>query len=187
MSLESKICKETAVDTGANIAYSWLAGAIIGYLSGANTQEVVADRLSSTWINGATGSFYMKQRDAIFEKWDIKEGDNFFKRLPAEIESFAKIQIPVYFISRTIGNYLADVDWGKVVDSMNYCIDKYHALTNAFESIVSQAHLDIEKVIAGSATLFIFSTPIIATMGPFQDYARRLFGLKPSSDKAQHL
>ena len=143
-----------AADTLGNIAYSLVTGGALDVLAGMNFIGVVGSRASATCINFVTAGAYGWWREIVCQTLKTTPESGKIKKFATHIFAFNTSQLPIYGAALAIG------------------------------SLISDGHVDFDKVAHGVTYLFCISPLIGPSLGWFMDSIRKIFGIKPAEEGA---
>lgn len=115
---------------------------------------MVASRLYSIAANTSTGALYGMWRNLIFKATKTTDKSKNIRKYLIDLISFNTFQVPVY------------------------------ATAVGVASLISEGHVDMEKVGHGAAYIAAISPLIGPTMGWYMDKLRKVFGVKSAPEKA---
>ena len=146
--------KIAAVDTGATVAYSLIAGTCLDCAAGLNLTGVLVSRAMGTASNTATGGLYGWWREKVYDftKTDEKSGKT--RKFLTELLAFNSCRVPTYYAALCISSH------------------------------ISEGAVNFEKAQNGAMYLAAISPIFGPTLGLFIDSARRIFKIKPADEGA---
>lgn len=151
---DASIAKVATVDTGASISYSLVTGAALDYWSGLSLSGIIASRSYGTAMNFFTSSPYGFWREKIHKLTRTKEESGKLRKGAADLLAFNTFQTPLYATAIAAG------------------------------CLISEGRIDWEKVKSGVLHLAEISPFIGPTFGMYNDWVRKLFGVKSASEGA---
>ena len=145
---------ESYVDTGGTVSYSLVVGALLDYAAGQNLSGIATSRGSATVLNLVTGAPYGKWRNWMYRITKTTDKSSKRRQYFTDLLAFNTFQVPIYAIAASSG------------------------------TLVSEGHIDLNKVWHGSLYLATISPFIGPTRGWYMDRLRKLFKLKSAPEKA---
>ena len=145
--------KEKIVDTFSNITYSLVVGSVLDYSAGLRGLGIVTSRASATGINTATGALYGMWRNYLYRTTHTTEESSRIQKCLVDWLALTTFQLPVYCTAIAVG------------------------------SLCSEGNVNWNKIQNGATYLLEISPLIGPTLGWYQDFCRRQWGLKSAAKK----
>lgn len=148
--------KTVVADTLGNVTYPLIVGGLIDYASGLNLLGIVTSRVSGIPLNVVSGRPYGWWREQTYKITNTKESSGKIRKTLTDLLAFNTFQVPLY------------------------------AGLVALGSLVSEGHVDWNKVGHGASYLAEISPLIGPTMGIYMDSLRKVFGVKSAAEVGEN-
>jgi len=146
--------KEKLADTFGNVTYSLVVGGTLDYASGLNPAGIITSRAYATAVNSATGALYGMWRNFMFELTKTNDKSKGVRKYLTDLLAFNTFQVPIYATALSVA------------------------------SLVSEGHVNLEKVEKGVTYLAAISPFVGPTTGWYMDKCRKFIGVKSAPEKA---
>jgi len=186
--------KEGLVDTLGTISYSLITGTLLDFASGLNFWGMLTSRAYGTAMNIPTAAPYGKWRNFLHRKTNfLKENEKVKKMLETIIYVGGASLAHLTGSSSESYSPMAKelVSSNKLQDSIidllafNTFQVPLYASAVATGSLISDGHVDLEKVRSGAEYLITISPFMGPTVGMYLDSLRKIFKLKSAPEKGR--
>jgi hypothetical protein len=147
--------KESLADITGNVSYSLITGIILDIVSGLKPMGILTSRAYATAANFVLAAPYGKWRNIVFKATKTTDGSSKKRRYFADLLSFNTFQTLQYASAVTIS------------------------------TLITEGHVNLEKVVRGTAFLMTISPIIGPSMGWYMDKIRKLFKIKSAPERAR--